>query len=448
MKPFNPPILAGIVGLVAVSLLAALGAMLLVTFRGPPPHARPLSVDDVAIAVRSAQPEITDWRLETGHVATAPAAPQDMRERPLLTSALARRLGADPADIRLYASRRGPGGPGPGPGPFPGRYGPPEPRFGAMGDRMPLLHEGFLAAWRGRDGGWSYLMGERHGSVRWYAVTLSLMLLIFALLLVPAYIVARRITRPIRLLAEGVASGRVEHVDTLPVGGPPEVRRLGEAFNRMRSLLMGHVAERTAMLVAIAHDLRTPMTRLSFRLEHLPEADRAKAQADVEEMRGMVTALLDFVRGGSDPLVPVRIDLSALVETLVDDMTDMRRDVSVGDSVRAVISGDAAALRRCITNVVENAVRYGGRARLSLAVENGRALLIVDDDGPGVTAEQMARMTEPFYRGEQSRNRETGGVGLGLSIARNILEKHGGGVAFANRDEGGLRVTIAVPLAA
>jgi signal transduction histidine kinase len=444
MRRFNPPILAGIVGLVAVSLLMALGAMLLVTFRGPPPHARPLSIDDVAIAIRATQPEINDWRLETGHLAGVPAVPQDMRARRSLALALARRLGTDPANIRLYASTRRPGRPGP----QPGGYGPPMLRFGEADDHMPILHEAFLAAWRGRNGGWSYLEGERHGSLRWYAVTLSLMLLIFALLLIPAYIIARRITRPIRLLAEGVAAGRVEHADPLPVGGPPEVRRLGDAFNRMRSLLIDHVAARTAMLGAIAHDLRTPMTRLSFRLEHLPEADRAKAQADVDEMHGMVTALLDFVRGGSDPLVPIRMDLSALVETLVDDMTDMHRDVVVGDSVRAVIGGDAAALRRCIANIVENAVRYGARARLSLRVERDWALLTVDDDGPGITSAQMARMCEPFYRGEQSRNRATGGVGLGLSIARAILEKHGGQLSFANREEGGLRVTAALPLVA
>jgi signal transduction histidine kinase len=451
MKPrFNPPILAGIVALVAVSLLAALGAMLLVTFRGPPPHARPLSLDEVAAAVRTAQSDVGDWRLDQGRANGAPAAPSGMHPSPRLAEALALRIGLKVEDVRFYQGR------GPDPRFGSGGTGPwdmkgPKPRFlppfmGPEGPRSPLLHGAFLAAWKAPNGQWRSLAGERRGSLRWYAVTLSLMLLIFALLLVPAYFVARRITGPIRRLAEGVA-GNAETSEPLPVEGPPEVRHLGQAFNRMRALLVGHVTERTAMLVAIAHDLRTPMTRLSFRLEQLPEAERAKAQADVEEMRGMVTALLDFVRGDSDPVTLVRMELSALVETLADDMADMRLNVTVGHTTRAVIRGDAAALRRCIGNIVENAVRYGGSARLALATADGLAELTVDDDGPGIEADRMDRICEPFYRGEQSRNRETGGVGLGLSITRTIAEKHGGTISFANRPEGGLRVALRLPLA-
>lgn len=454
---FNPPILAGIVGLVAVSLVAALCAMLLVTFRGPPPHARPLTMDEVAAAIRTGQQGNSDWGLERGTGAKPPAVPAEMRPVPFLAEALALRLGAPAQDVRLYGAR--PKMPMPGmDGGMPGEGGDarafrnfPPPRgfegFPMMAPwrRGPMLHEAFLVVWRSGNG-WSWITGERHESSRWYAITLSLMLLIFTLLLGPAYLVARRITGPIQRLAERVTAGGAERTDPLPIEGPPEVRRLGEAFNRMHALLLGHVAERTAMLVAIAHDLRTPMMRLSFRLEELPEAERAKAHADIEEMRGMVTTLLDFVRGGDESLTMVRMDLSALVESLVDDMTDMHHDIILGEAMRTIILGDAAALRRCIGNVVDNAIRYAGGAKILLVQDKDQALLKVEDNGPGVPADRMERLSEPFYRGEESRNRATGGVGLGLSIARSIMEKHGGAILFENRSEGGLRVTLRFPV--
>jgi signal transduction histidine kinase len=214
----------------------------------------------------------------------------------------------------------------------------------------------------------------------------------------------------------------------------------------MRTRIADYLNERTAMLVAIAHDLRTPMTRLSFRLEQLPDTTRTKAQADVEEMRAMVTTLLDFMREGTDNAARVRMDLSAIVETLADDLADMGQDVAVTQSARAVILGDAGALRRCIGNLVENAVRYGGSARIAIAVTSRQATVAVEDEGPGVPEAAIERLCEPFYRGEASRNRETGGVGLGLSIARTIAERHGGTLAFANRAGGGLRASITLPL--
>jgi signal transduction histidine kinase len=188
------------------------------------------------------------------------------------------------------------------------------------------------------------------------------------------------------------------------------------------------------------------MTRLSFRLEQLPDAARAKAQADVEEMRAMVTDLLDYMRGGSAGAERVRIDLSAIVETLADDLADMGQDVTVTRSARAVVRGDAVGLRRCVANLVENAVRYGGSARIAIAVTGGRITVAVEDDGPGVPPDTIDRLCEPFYRGEVSRNRETGGVGLGLAIARSIAESHGGAIGFANRAEGGLCASLALPL--
>lgn len=162
----------------------------------------------------------------------------------------------------------------------------------------------------------------------------------------------------------------------------------------------------------------------------------------------MVTDLLDFMRGQGEGAEPVRIDLSAIVETLADDLADMGQDVAVTHSSRAVVRGDAVALRRCIANLVENAVRYGGSARIAMTVTDGRVTVAVEDDGPGVPDAAIERLCEPFYRGEASRNRETGGVGLGLSIARRIADSHGGRLAFANRAGGtsGLWASITLPL--
>ena len=142
----------------------------------------------------------------------------------------------------------------------------------------------------------------------------------------------------------------------------------------------------------------------------------------------------------------MRIDLSAIVETLADDLADMGQDVAVTRSVRAVVRGDAVALRRCIANLVENAVRYGGSARVALSVAGGRVIVAIEDDGPGVPDEAIERLCEPFYRGEASRNRETGGVGLGLSIARSIADAHDGRLQFVNRIGGGLRASLTLPL--
>lgn len=428
---YNPSILTRIVLLVAASLLLALGAMMLVTFRGPPPHTRPMSLTDAAGLLRhDASPD--SWRV-TRYVSDRAPDPEPAQEKdPDGARRIARMLGVDASRVRLLRER------------------PPQP-FGEPGmkpmmppDRV-MLHGGFTLALRGEDG-WRVLLARQGANARWYAITLSLMAGIFVLLLLPAYWVARRITQPIRMLAEGAARERPERADPLPLGGPPEVQAVGAAFNHMRARIADYLSERTAMLVAIAHDLRTPMTRLSFRLEELPEGTRVKAQADVEEMRTMVTDLLDFMRSGTDSAARVRIDLSAIIETLADDLADMGQDVAVIASSRAVVRADPGALRRCIGNIVENAVRYGGSARIALTVAGGRAVVRVMDDGPGVPPGIIDRLCEPFYRGEASRNRETGGVGLGLSIARTIADGHGGTLRFANRTEGGLQVTVTLPL--
>jgi two-component system OmpR family sensor kinase len=424
---FNPSILTRIVALVAASLLLALGAMMLVAFRGPPPHSRPMTLSEAAGLLRGGIAPAGAWTIVRYRSDPMPEPEAGYLADDANGARVAAMLHVPPSSVRLIR----PLPPGDMPRPDP--------------DMRPMMHGAFLLAQR-TDAGWQVVQARQGANGRWYAITLSLMAGIFILLLLPAYWVARRITLPIRQLAEGAAAERPERADPLPLTGPPEVRAVGTAYNHMRARIADYLNERTAMLVAIAHDLRTPMTRLSFRLEALPEGPRAKAQADVQEMRAMVTDLLDFMRGTGDGAERVRIDLSAMVETLADDLADMNQDVAVVGSARAVVRGEPVALRRCIGNLVENAVRYGGSARISIGVEGRRVTVSVEDDGPGVPPDTLDRLCEPFYRGEASRNRETGGVGLGLSIARSIVESHGGRLMFANRPEGGLQARITLPL--
>jgi two-component system, OmpR family, sensor kinase len=430
----NPSILTRIVALVAATMLLALAAMMLVAFRGPPPHARPMFLTEAAQLLRGGSASDAPgsaWSVTRYRSDRAPLPEPDQEADAQAAAQIASLLGLPAADIRLLRERP----------PMAMR----DPAIRAGEERGRMLHRAFVLARRDK-GGWAIVQAWQGANLRWYAITLSLMAGIFILLLLPAYWVARRITQPIRRLAEGAATERPERGRPLPLTGPPEVRAVGAAYNHMRARIADYLGERTAMLVAIAHDLRTPMTRLSFRLEQLPDGPRAKAQADVEEMRAMVTTLLDFMREGSETMTRVRIDLSAIVETLADDLADMGQDVTVTRSARAVVSGDVVALRRCIGNLVDNAVRYGGSAQIALDVAGRRAIVMVEDAGPGVPETTIERLCEPFYRGEASRNRETGGVGLGLSIARTIADNHGGRLAFANRAEGGLRASLTLPL--
>ncbi|WP_353047176.1 ATP-binding protein [Sphingobium sp. BHU LFT2] len=438
---YNPSILTRIVFLVAATLLLALGAMMLVAFRGPPPHARPMMLVEATGLLRGGTQPPGSWQISRYQSDRAPTADAGQESNRAGAERIAGLLGVPANAVALIQERPPIGMPRPGP------EIEPRPDMGMEFDPGRMMLRGSFALAVREDGrNWSVLLGRQGPNWRWYAITLSLMAGIFILLLLPAYWVARRITQPIRLLAEGAARERPERAEPLPIGGPPEVRAMGIAYNHMRARIADYVSERTAMLVAIAHDLRTPMTRLSFRLEQLPDGPRAKAQADVQEMRAMVTDLLDFMREGTEGRQRARIDLSAIVETLADDLADMGHDVVVTASQRAVIEGDALALRRCIGNMVENAVRYGGSARVSLRIQGARAIVDVEDSGPGVPPEILDRLCEPFYRGEASRNRETGGVGLGLSIARTIAEGHEGSIGFANRTEGGLRATVILPL--
>lgn len=264
----------------------------------------------------------------------------------------------------------------------------------------------------------------------------------------------RRLTRPVRDLAEAAERlGRDVNAPPLPEHGPSEVATAARAFNTMAGRIRRFVGDRTQMLAAIGHDLRTPVTRLRLRAEFMEDDEqRRRMLADLGEMEAMITATLAFARdeAATEPAVP--LDLAALCRTVLDEAADARPEaaerVAYAGPERLVARGRPVALKRAVANLVNNALSYGGAARLRLLPPDAQGQgvrLVVEDEGPGIPPAELEAVFQPFRRLEASRNRETGGVGLGLPIARNILRAHGGDVVLRNRTNGGLTAEATLP---
>jgi signal transduction histidine kinase len=281
----------------------------------------------------------------------------------------------------------------------------------------------------------------------WQKRTMLWFALSAGLLLPAGWFFARRLTRPIRRFAETADRlGSDPFAPAVPVEGPAELRITALALNRMQQRLAEYVSERTAMIGAIAHDLRTPLTRIAFRIEGAPDEIREKVQADVEQMRAMVAATIGFVKGAARVAQRTPLDLSELIARQAEIDGEMGRPVRFASQDRGRMLGDPVALARLFQNLVDNALLYGGEADIALREEAGRAIVTVADRGPGLAEDQLERMFHPFERGDPSRNRATGGIGLGLTIARSIAVDHGGTLILANRPGGGLIARCELPL--
>ncbi len=259
----------------------------------------------------------------------------------------------------------------------------------------------------------------------------------------------RRSTAPLALFAWAAERlGRDVNAPDLPEDGPREVHRAAKAFNDMQRRLRRMISDRTQMLAAISHDLRTPITRLRLRAEFVDDAEqRAKMLGDLEEMEAMIAATLAFARDDGTDEPRKILDLAVLVQSACHDAVDVGREVVYTGTARAAYSGRPLALKRVLANLIDNAVRYGGRARVALEVSAERFVISVEDDGPGIPESELERVFAPFYRLDASRSRDTGGTGLGLAVVRSIVRGHGGDVLLSNRAEGGLRVTVSLPRA-
>lgn len=265
-------------------------------------------------------------------------------------------------------------------------------------------------------------------------------------LMLAAWIGARWLSQPITRLASAAREiGLDVHRPPLAEDGTEECRAATRVFNQMQAQICRQLDERDRFVAAVSHDLRTPLTRLALRAEGLSDADqRQQFGQDIVEMNNMITATLDYLRGAADPEPFVLLDIVSLLDSLADDQQACGHDVRV-TGLAAPLKAQASSLRRCVDNLVENAVRYGGVARIHLIEHPEFVCIEVSDDGAGIPDDELERVLAPFYRLEASRNRNSGGVGLGLSIAHDIARRHQGQLCLRNGTPVGLVATLALP---
>ncbi|MBA4226127.1 MAG: hypothetical protein C0456_05780 [Hyphomonas sp.] len=287
---------------------------------------------------------------------------------------------------------------------------------------------------------------DRGPPIQPFVFLLSLSLLAVA---IAAGFAARWIYRPLEDLARASrALGRGEKHTPLPVSGPRDLRNVMQAFNTMATRLEATLQSQKDVLVAIGHDLRTPLTAMRIRAAMIEdEAEREKMERALDELQSLTEAALQAGTSSLRTDEKLMTDLGALVESLSEDLQDIGQPVTFSEpDQRFVVRAWPEDLTRALRNIIMNAVRYGERARIQLEDRGGECAVIIDDDGPGIPEAQMEAVFEPLVRLEKSRNTATGGHGLGLHISRNIVLAHGGHIALANRPEGGCRATITLPL--
>lgn len=275
-------------------------------------------------------------------------------------------------------------------------------------------------------------------------------LVIFIVLFAIMAIMLRRITRPLGALTRQTEQFAETGTAIAPLvpEGPHDVRRLIAAHNAMETRIARMLDEKDVMLGAIGHDLKTPLAALRVRIEGIEDEDkRARMAGTIEEIALTLDDILSLARIGRNHSPPEQTDLVALCASVVEECEDLGQDVTLDAGQRIVAPVHPTWLKRALRNLASNAVRYGGgAARVALASEPDAIVLSVEDSGPGIPEDRIEAMMEPFQRGEASRNRATGGAGLGLTLARAIAEQHGGRLVLANRTEGGLRAELRLPL--
>lgn len=441
-------------GVAAVQLLSIMLVLLL-----PPPEPRVFTLDQVAAVLRAGRD--ANGALIVTRTPPEPLSPGALRPRLAATQThLARRLGVSEDRValrrerppRLLLFQNGP--PGPMPMMFDGPPGGAAPgemlraRLDILRDaRAELLFGDFAASLRLPDGSWRTARSTRAGSVDFWRYRALMWLVAATLAMAPiAWILSRRLARPIALFARAADRlGRDPRAPPLEVEGPPEIAGAAVAFNEMQARLQRYVDDRSMLTAAIAHDLRTPLMRLSLRLESAPEPLRAATENDIRDMEAMIAAVLGFMRDLSAPISRQRLDLRSLVESVTDGFADRGDAVTLMPGAALVVDGDRPGLKSVVGNLVGNAVAYAGGAEVELGADAGEAWVLVSDRGPGLPPDMLERVFQPFFRMEQSRNRATGGAGLGLASARAVARAHGGDVILSNRAGGGLVARLTLP---
>ncbi len=261
-----------------------------------------------------------------------------------------------------------------------------------------------------------------------------------------------RVTRPLRRLSKAAElfGRQPEHTEPLPETGPREVREAACSFNRMRERICGNLAARDRMLAAMAHDLRTPLTRLQLNVERVKDsALQNRLQNNIDDISGIISQSLDLTRSLDTEEAPTRIELSSFVQSIVDDNAETGTQVSMSqaeeDLSPIIVRVRRLCLKRCLENLISNACKYGGGARVTLTRDHARCTIRVLDEGPGIPEPLLDSVFEPFFRLEPSRNKALGGTGLGLTIARNMALLNNAELTLANRPEDGLEARLSLP---
>ena len=325
--------------------------------------------------------------------------------------------------------------------------------LGGMGGRGGMQHNGPGMPMRSfdvrlNDGQWIRISVLSEAGTPALPGDLIARLLITLLIVIAVVMVAvRQATKPLQQLAQAADTlGHDLDAPPLAEAGPAETRRAAQAFNRMQARIKRLIDERARALAAVSHDLRTPLTRLRLRAELVDDEPlRDQMAADLDSMAAMIDATLDYLRGLQDSEVARPIDMNALLQSLADDTEVLGKTISVEGIAQAPFTGRLSALRRALQNLIDNAIKYGHSAHLRIDDDGATLRIVVEDSGPGLPATELGRVTEPYYRPDSSRSRETGGVGLGLSIVKDIALIHGGELLLSNRPQGGLSATLVLP---
>ena len=462
MNPTRPgrtgaPIAVQVGVLLIISLVAAQAFSLMLVLLTPPPPVPIYQLSEIAQALKGGSLDARFGpRLKRGVVDAPPAEPV----RPGFPDAAARaQLSAmllTPQD-RLRFVWVG--------HPMVAHLGPPhrpplslfDPPIEAPMAGMEAMHlagggivGGFTAALQRPDGRWTLVRSPAEPFVRIWHERMATWLFGCLLIVLPAaYLFARRITAPIDGFARAaLALGRDPQSPPIPVSGPAEVSAAASAFNDMQARIRRYVEDRTAMVGAVSHDLRTPLARIRYKMEGAPDVLKTQVLSDVEQMERMIGSVLAFIREGHEPGRRERLDLLSIVECVADDASLPGADVEIVEGRPLSVDGDGLALQRMFANLVDNAVKYGRRARIRVHAVDRDAVVEIQDEGPGLPSAELDEVFKPFYRPGRARTLDDGGVGLGLSVARSIARAHGGEVELRSQPGSGLTATVRLPLAA
>ena len=413
------PVAAQVTLLVVLAALLPGAALFGIAFAYPPPRQAPARIENVAAALNGAAQAAGNATLDVQRA--APEALRGMHRAPELESSLARITGLPQGRYRVWRE-----------------HGPPPPRFGN-------IFGPYRAALLLPDGQWRVLTNASEPALeRWRWLVGSTVAAVMVVILVAGLWFARGMVAPIRRMGRAAAQARAGEQWTMPLPvGPPEVREAVASLMDLDQRTRDWHTQRLTMLAAISHDIGTPIARLAFRLEALPAQMHGAAMADVETIRRLLADSLTLARewNGREE----RVDLADLLAEIAGSEQAMGRDIVWRMAARPTVRGHRLSLQRMVQNLVDNALRYGDSAEVTLSVERNQAVLRVADDGPGFPPMPAEELLKPYVRGDESRNPASGGSGLGLAIVDQVVRRHGGTIALDKGAGGGALVTVQLP---